>query len=176
MIHRIFMYIMRASYYCISVLPLAIVIYAILMTFRVCITHKKLHFDKYNLAEFFLTSYVMTVLQITGIIGMQFHVSWFLNSFSFGLLQSLTLGSLMMMGLNMLLFMPIGILIPFVIRKCNLVKTLLIGFSLSTIIEILQMFSGRMSEMDDIIMNTLGTLIGFALYKIIFHFIKNKMK
>lgn len=167
-------YIMVGIWYFISVLPFTIVIYAIIITFRYFITHGLPHFNKHILAEFCLISHVMTTLKITGIIGMQFNISWFLNSFSFSIFKSLTSGSLLMMSLNLLLFTPFGFLFPIVINKCNLIKTFLLSLLFSISIEILQMFAGRMSEVDDIIMNTFGTLIGFAFYKLLKSLLKNK--
>lgn len=68
------------------------------------------------------------------------------------------------MYMNMLLFMPLGLSLPFAISdksKHNILFTILVGSLLSVMIEICQFvfFIGR-CETDDVIMNTLGVLIG----------------
>lgn len=42
---------------------------------------------------------------------------------------------------------------------------ILIGFLFTSIIETIQLFTGRFFQLDDIIMNTLGTYIGVLLGK-----------
>ena len=41
---------------------------------------------------------------------------------------------------------------------------LLIGFGISFAIEVLQMFCGRTTDVDDLLMNTLGALIGYWMF------------
>jgi len=73
-------------------------------------------------------------------------------------------------GLNILMFVPIGVFIRFLFpsRMSCLKYTLLIGFSLSFVIEILQLILCRgCCETNDLIHNTLGTLMGYVLTQII---------
>ena len=80
--------------------------------------------------------------------------------------------------LNMLanigLFLPFGFLLPFVKKKMNGRKIILGGMLTSLFIEIMQVFVDRSSDVDDLILNTLGTAIGYLGYKIfvkvLFHF------
>lgn len=73
---------------------------------------------------------------------------------------------------NMLLFMPIGFFIPLLWEKLrNLWKVTLLGFSLSFSIEFLQLTllaNMRSADVDDIILNTIGTILGYSIYRIIF--------
>ena len=71
--------------------------------------------------------------------------------------------------LNICLFLPMGFLIPIGFRKMRrLWKTTLAGFGVSFLIEITQMLLKRgISEIDDLINNTLGTMIGFGLFVIV---------
>lgn len=67
---------------------------------------------------------------------------------------------------NIIMFIPIGILLPysFKIRKL----TILIGFSLSCLFEVMQLvLRCGLFEFDDIMHNTLGTFIGYVLYLLI---------
>lgn len=72
--------------------------------------------------------------------------------------------------LNMVLFVPIGLLWGFIISKCPMkwrwVSSVLLGMTFSIIIEFLQYyFKKGYIETDDVIHNTLGCLIGFALWR-----------
>ena len=46
----------------------------------------------------------------------------------------------------------------------NISKVLLFGFCLSLVIEISQIFTFRLTDINDLITNTLGTLIGYLVY------------
>lgn len=68
--------------------------------------------------------------------------------------------------LNIILFMPIGILIAGCVKSRGALKTFLVGFSLSVTIEVLQLlFSKGLAEFDDVFHNTLGCLLGFYLVR-----------
>ena len=68
--------------------------------------------------------------------------------------------------LNILLFVPLGFLLPAGIRICRKFWiTYLAGFFLTVLIELMQLMLGRgVVELDDIFNNLLGTMIGFGLY------------
>ena len=68
---------------------------------------------------------------------------------------------------NILMFIPVGILCGIIIEKHMLIKTLLYGLALSFIIEILQLVLRRgYCEFDDLLSNALGTLVGCIVVKI----------
>ncbi|MDO4541648.1 MAG: VanZ family protein [Bacillota bacterium] len=68
--------------------------------------------------------------------------------------------------LNILLFLPLGILLPLIWGRFKDWKvTVLYGLFLSTFIELTQMFNFRSSDIDDIIANTLGAALGFLAVK-----------
>ncbi|MEL7656967.1 MAG: VanZ family protein, partial [Bacillota bacterium] len=69
---------------------------------------------------------------------------------------------------NMIMFIPFGTLLVLLSKKCQkLYVTLLAGAGLSLFIELLQLFSVRITDIDDLILNTAGTLCGFILGKLI---------
>lgn len=71
-------------------------------------------------------------------------------------------------SVNVALFVPLGLALPFVCKKLSLLKATLIGFSISFLIEFLQCFiDNRDSGIDDLICNTLGTVISYLLYLLI---------
>ncbi|KUF26319.1 VanZ family protein [Bacillus sp. G1(2015b)] len=73
---------------------------------------------------------------------------------------------------NILLFVPLGFFLYQAFRTMRWQKAVLGGFLLSTMIEMLQwMFSQsgiitRSSDIDDILLNTLGTALGCIVYQI----------
>lgn len=71
--------------------------------------------------------------------------------------------------LNIIFFMPFGFLLPTLWTKYrSLFPTLCSGLLFSIIIEISQMFIlHRTSDINDLIMNTLGTICGFIIFNII---------
>lgn len=69
-------------------------------------------------------------------------------------------------SLNVLLFVPLGFFLPFIWPNIDKLKyTVLSGFSFSLLIEISQLFNNRRTDIDDLILNTLGTLIGYLLFR-----------
>jgi glycopeptide antibiotics resistance protein len=77
---------------------------------------------------------------------------------------------------NLLLLLPLGIFVPSLwTRSRNLWKTALIGLSISFFIEVSQFIlaylghsRGRASDIDDLILNTLGTIIGYLAFDKVF--------
>ena len=68
---------------------------------------------------------------------------------------------------NVLLFIPIGFLLPMVIKKPVWLSPI-IGIGISVIIELIQLLTHRgLCETDDVISNTIGFLIGFAAFWLI---------
>lgn len=70
---------------------------------------------------------------------------------------------------NTAMFIPIGIIWPAVYRKLNTHKKVIaagVGFSL--FIEILQLpFYDRVTDIDDLILNSLGFLMGYGIYLLV---------
>ena len=64
--------------------------------------------------------------------------------------------------LNILLFVPLGVMLPLLWNKFKIQKhTVLFGFGMSLSIELLQMLTFRATDVNDLITNTLGTYLGF---------------
>ena len=67
--------------------------------------------------------------------------------------------------LNFFLFVPMGFLVPLLWKQYRTENhVLLFGFGTSFAIEVLQMFCGRTTDVDDLLMNTLGALIGYWMF------------
>jgi glycopeptide antibiotics resistance protein len=68
--------------------------------------------------------------------------------------------------LNVFLFIPLGFMLPFVCESYKRLKTtLLFGMATSLVIELLQLFTYRKTDVNDLITNTIGTLLGFLAAK-----------
>ncbi|MGY3778640.1 VanZ family protein [Isobaculum melis] len=77
---------------------------------------------------------------------------------------------------NIFWFVPMGLMLPALLKKSKQIKTLLIGFGVSLSIEVMQfIFQTGISDIDDVIFNTLGTLLGLLVFSGI-SWVKNKVK
>jgi len=69
------------------------------------------------------------------------------------------------MILNVVMFMPFGFLLPLLWKEYqSLVRTAIIGFCFSCGIEFCQLFNRRVSDVDDLLMNTLGAILGWLIW------------
>ncbi|MDD2392136.1 MAG: VanZ family protein [Bacilli bacterium] len=75
---------------------------------------------------------------------------------------------------NMMMFMPYGLFITYFLKTKKVSLILFLSFILSLTIEITQFFIGRVFDIDDIMLNLIGALIGFYLFRII-NYIKQKL-
>lgn len=83
--------------------------------------------------------------------------------------------SLTQIAYNICLFGPLGFLLPFINRKVDSTKKILIlSLVVSTSIELIQLSVSlainavyRFADIDDIITNVIGALIGYMIYKIV---------
>jgi glycopeptide antibiotics resistance protein len=69
---------------------------------------------------------------------------------------------------NILLFIPLGFILPFIWKKYEVLwKTILSGITFSLIIELSQLFNRRVTDIDDLLMNTLGGVIGWVIFRLL---------
>lgn len=67
--------------------------------------------------------------------------------------------------LNMIMMMPFGFLLPLIWKNWRRFgKVILAGFGFSLLIEVLQLFNTRLSDVDDLIMNSLGAAAGYLVW------------
>ena len=67
--------------------------------------------------------------------------------------------------LNMIMMMPFGFLLPLIWKNWRgFGKVVLAGFGFSLLIEVLQLFNTRLSDVDDLIMNSLGAAAGYLIW------------
>ncbi|MCI8750270.1 MAG: VanZ family protein [Lachnospiraceae bacterium] len=117
---------------------------------------------------FVFAFYCMAVFSITGISS----YNTIRIDFSFNLIPLADIinnpaGYIINTILNIILFMPMGFLVPSIWTEYHsLKKTIFMGFAVSVIIEILQIFTFRLTDIDDLITNTFGTFLGYYIGKL----------
>ncbi len=79
--------------------------------------------------------------------------------------------------LNVLLFVPLGFFLPLLWSKFSTQKhTLLFGLGMTVSIELLQLLTYRVTDVDDVITNFLGTWLGYLLFKVFGGFFRKILK
>ena len=67
--------------------------------------------------------------------------------------------------LNVIMFIPLGILVPFICERMNKFFCIFgLGLAFSLFIEASQLLNNRASDIDDLIMNTCGAVVGFIIF------------
>lgn len=114
-----------------------------------------------------LVLYLNAMYIVIGVPGAQY-ICWdpTLNLIPF---QDFSASNIVGMTLNIVMFAPLGFLLPAYFeryRQWN--HTLFAGIVTSLTVELIQLFTLRATDVDDLLMNTLGTVVGFLLAKLIF--------
>ena len=108
--------------------------------------------------------YVAGLVAVTGVFQLLFTKPVFAPYFNFELFIDI-FACPMQYLLNFFLFVPMGFLVPLLWKQYRTENhVLLFGFGTSFAIEVLQMFCGRTTDVDDLLMNTLGAIIGYWMF------------
>lgn len=114
-----------------------------------------------------LALYLNAMYIVIGVPGIQY-IRWdpTINLIPF---QDFSTSNITGMVLNAVMFAPLGFLLPLYFERYrHWGRTLAAGFLTSLTVELIQLITFRATDVDDLIMNTLGTLVGFLLAKLIF--------
>lgn len=68
---------------------------------------------------------------------------------------------------NIGIFIPIGFFFALLCRKRRFARALLGGVGISRLIELCQLPMNRATDIDDLLLNSLGALCGYFLYRLI---------
>lgn len=71
---------------------------------------------------------------------------------------------------NMLLFLPFGFFVSYFLNVKKAMIVVILSIIASSSIEITQLYIGRVFDVDDILLNISGALIGYFIYRIMFKF------
>ncbi|MCF7619728.1 VanZ family protein [Bacillus sonorensis] len=99
-----------------------------------------------------------------------------INTFSTGFISTI----ITQIGGNLILLFPFGFLLPLIIENFKSLKRIIfLGFLTSLLIETLQFtlslwigFTYRSFDVDDLLLNTIGSVIGFLTFKLIYPILK----
>lgn len=165
------------SYECLTVILPFLITFVILSSIY---KHKKIPQTKGRfLMLFIFTLYIFAVFYFTGV-GTIFDLQRYgilLNAGQINLLPFSKDIDIVAYFFNILLFIPFGFLLPFIwFDTYGLKYTVLSGLSFSLLIEISQLFNNRRTDIDDLLLNTLGTLIGYLLFKMFTHITKRTIR
>lgn len=107
--------------------------------------------------------YLCAVFDVVGVPGLgSFRWSPAVNLIPFG--DEKTARFFLQLGLNTAMFLPFGFFLPVLCRSFrSWWAATLAGLLLSGTIEFLQLFSFRATDVDDLLMNTLGAYLGYLL-------------
>ena len=150
----------------------AVVALPIILIFLFCIDRDRLK-KKWFWAVLFVM-YMNAMLNVVGIPSAQYirwdpEINWIP-------LQDASSANIVGMFLNVLMFVPFGAFLPIYFgRFWKMSTTVLAGAFMSFTIEVLQLFTFRLTDIDDLIMNTLGTLLGYGIGAIIVHKQKERL-
>ena len=70
---------------------------------------------------------------------------------------------------NVAMFIPSGIVLPIIYKRLDsFIKVILVGGGISLCIEMIQLpFRVRASDIDDLILNTVGVMLGYGIYALV---------
>lgn len=78
---------------------------------------------------------------------------------------------------NVAMLLPFGFLLPLVIKiEWSGLKVFVVSVVFVVFIEILEYFSGRYADIDDLIFNCIGAMLGYLIYKTVMHFSKRHQR
>lgn len=115
------------------------------------------------------TLYLCEMFDVVGIPAVQY-IRWepAVNLVPFG--DEKNFRFFLQLGLNAVMFLPFGFFLPLLWSKCRRWhRTALAGFLTSLTIELTQLLSFRATDVDDLLMNTLGAVLGYFLARVCFH-------
>lgn len=79
--------------------------------------------------------------------------------------------------LNIIMFMPLGFLLPLLWKQYEkIVRVIAAGAGFSFLIEVGQLFNRRKTDIDDLTMNVIGTMLGFVICYVFHKIFRTKHK
>ena len=159
--------ILLGSSYLAQAIVIATIAFAVISIVYYLRYNKKILFQSGWIIKYIFGVYITTVGMITRILDI---ASWSYGGLKAWNIVPFVNESWKLMLLNTLMFLPMGIFVSAFAKKIkwNYRKAVLVGALISLVIEFVQVvFAGRIGDIDDIIFNTLGFLLGYMLEKIL---------
>lgn len=150
--------------------PMVVISIIILVSIRVCylIKSKERLVLYKELSMLIFGIYILCLFQV---VTFQDDVSWATNNFiPFKEIMRYNITSRLffknVLG-NMIMFLPFGFFVSFYLKSEKITLPLFLILIASISIEIVQLLIGRVYDVDDIILNILGGLLGYGIYFIL---------
>lgn len=147
--------------------PMVIISMIILVSFRICylIKSKEKIVIYKELSMLIFGIYILCLFQV---VTFQDDVTWATNNFiPFKEIMRYNITSRLffknVLG-NMIMFLPFGFFVSYYLKSEKLTLPLFLILIASISIEVVQLLIGRVFDVDDIILNILGGLLGYAVY------------
>ena len=153
-----------------NIWPMVVIFTVILSSFR--LTYILKYEEKFILyKEVLKLGFVIYIMSLFYVVTFQ-DVSWSTSNFiPFKEMFRYEVGSIMFLKNvigNMIMFMPYGFFISYFLKAERTSTILCLSIIVSLTIEVTQLMIGRVFDVDDIMLNILGGLIGFYIYKFIY--------
>lgn len=150
--------------------PMILISIVVLVSFRITYlikNHERLVLYK----ELLMLSFIIYILCLFQVVTFQDNVYWSSNNFipfkeilRYNITSNLFIKNVI--G-NMILFLPFGLFASLYLKVEKVHLPLVLSLITSIAIEYVQMSIGRVFDVDDIILNVLGGIIGYIIYKIL---------
>ncbi len=143
---------------------------------------KKISFTQYFFAFSFICYLQLLYVVFFGISGgLDFHQTrhtpnlyplvCLFNVYEMGLINMMK-----QVVLNIIIMVPFGFLLPIVVRYFrSFVKVIFFTIFIATFVEVIQYLVGRSADIDDVIMNTIGGMIGYMIFWVFRRLNSNKI-
>ena len=149
--------------------PMIVISVIIMVSFRICylIKSKEKVVIYKELSMLIFGIYILCLFQV---VTFQDDASWATNNFiPFKEIMRYNITSRLffknVLG-NMIMFLPFGFFASFYLKSEKLTLPLFLTLIASISIELVQLLIGRVFDVDDILLNILGGLLGYGLYSI----------
>ena len=150
--------------------PMVVISVIVMISFRTCylIKNKEKIVLYKELSMLIFGIYILCLFQV---VTFQDDVSWASNNFiPFREIMRYNITSRLfiknVLG-NMIMFLPFGFFTSYYLKSEKINLPLLLTFIASLSIEMVQLIIGRVFDVDDIILNLLGGIIGYSIYSIL---------
>lgn len=150
--------------------PMIIISIVIMVSVRVCYLIRN-HERPIIYKELLMLSFAIYILCLFQVVTFQDDVTWSSNNFiPFREIMRYDITSRLfiknVLG-NMILFLPFGFFVSYYLKTDKIPLPIILSIIASVSIETVQMCIGRVFDVDDIILNVLGGIIGYFCYKIL---------
>ena len=151
--------------------PMLLISIVILVSFRICYILKK--GDKFVFyKELLMLSFIIYILCLFQVVTFTDDVTWSTNNFiPFKEIMRYSITSRLFLKNvigNMIMFLPFGFFISYYLENKKPYLTIILTLIASIAIELVQLAIGRVFDVDDIILNLCGGMLGYLIYYLLY--------